>query len=72
MWVGFPGGAAVKNPPANTGDASGAGSMPGLERFPWRRKCQPTPGFLPGESHGQRSLVDYSSWACKSRTRLSI
>ena len=27
--------------------------------------------FLPGESHGQRSLVDYSPWACKSRTLLS-
>ena len=28
----------------------------------WRRKWQPTPGFLPGESHGQRSLVGYSAW----------
>ena len=28
--------------------------------FPWRRKWQPTPVFLPGESHGQRSLVGYS------------
>ena len=27
---------------------------------PWRRKWQPTPGFLPGKSHGQRSLVGYS------------
>ena len=27
---------------------------------PWRRKWQPTPVFLPGESHGQRSLVGYS------------
>ena len=26
----------------------------------WRRKWQPTPVFLPGESHGWRSLVDYS------------
>ena len=26
----------------------------------WRRKWQPTPIFLPGESHGQRSLVGYS------------
>ena len=29
--------------------------------MPWRRKWQPTPVFLPGESHGQRSLVGYSS-----------
>ena len=28
----------------------------------WRRKWQPTPGFLPGEFHGQRSLVAYSPW----------
>ena len=29
---------------------------------PWRWKWQPTPAFLPGKSHGQRSLVDYSPW----------
>ena len=27
------------------------------QKFPWRRKWQPTPVFLPGESHGQRILV---------------
>ena len=32
---------------------------------PWRRKWHPTPVFLPGESHGQRSLVGYSPWGCK-------
>ena len=31
----------------------------------WRRKWQPTPVFLPGESHGQRSLTDYSPWGRK-------
>ena len=31
-----------------------------VRKIPWRRKWQPTPGFLPGESHGQRSLVGYS------------
>ena len=31
----------------------------------WRRKWQPTPVFLPGESHGQRSLTDYSPWGHK-------
>ena len=30
--------------------------------FPWRRKWQPTPVFLPGELHGHRSLADYSPW----------
>ena len=33
-------------------------------KIPWRRACQPTPVFLPGESHGQRSLADYSPWGC--------
>ena len=31
----------------------------------WRRKWQPTPVFLPGEFHGQRSLVGYSPWGRK-------
>ena len=31
----------------------------------WRRKWQPTPVFLPGESHGWRSLVGYSPRGCK-------
>ena len=32
---------------------------------PWRRKWQPTPVFLPGKSHGQRSLVGYCPWGRK-------
>ena len=32
---------------------------------PQRREWQPTPVSLPGESHGQRSLVGYSPWGCK-------
>ena len=31
----------------------------------WRRKWQPIPGFLPGASHGRRSLVGYSPWGRK-------
>ena len=37
----------------------------------WRRKWQPTPVFLPGESHGQRSLADCSLWGHKGQTQLS-
>ena len=33
-----------------------------------RRKWQPTPVFLPGKSHGQRSLVGYSLWGRKNQT----
>ena len=49
----------VKNPPANAGDTREEGSIPQSGRPPWRRKWQPTPVFLPGESHGQRGLVGY-------------
>ena len=38
---------------------------PWVRKIPWRRAWQPTPVFLPGESHGQRSLVDYSPWGHK-------
>ena len=34
-------------------------------KIPWSRKWQPTPVTLPGESHGQRSLVGYSPWGLK-------
>ena len=37
--------------------------------MPWRRKWQPTPVFLPGKSHGQRSLAVYSPWGSKELDR---
>ena len=36
-----------------------------MGKIPWRRAWPPTPAFLSGESHGQRSLVGYSPWGCK-------
>ena len=47
------------------------GFDPWSGRAPWRRKWQPTPVFLPGKSHGQRSLMSYSPEVVKSQTRLS-
>ena len=41
------------------------GFSPWIGRIPWRRTWQPTPVFLPGEFHGQRSLVGYSPWGRK-------
>ena len=38
---------------------------PWVRKIPWRRKWQPTPVFLPGKPHGQRSLAGYSSWGHK-------
>ena len=46
--------------------AAGAGDTGSIL---WRRKWQPTPVFLPGKSHGQRSLADYSPWEVDRRVR---
>ena len=42
---------------------------PWVRKIPWSRKWQPTPAFLPGEPHGQRSLVGYSLWGHKESDR---
>ena len=52
----------VKNLPAMREDL---GSIPELGRFPWRKEQLPTPVFLPGEFHGQRSLAGYRPWGYK-------
>ena len=36
-----------------------------MGKIPWKRAWQPTPVFLPGESHGQRNLAGYNPWGCK-------
>ena len=41
------------------------GFSPCVGKIPWRWEWQPTPVFLPGESHGQRSLVGYCPWGHK-------
>ena len=41
------------------------GFDPWVGKIPWRRKWQPTPVFLPGKSHGWRSLVGYCPWGHK-------
>ena len=63
-WQSFPSGSNSKESTCNVGDL---GLIPGF--VPWRKKQQPTPVFLPGESHGQRSLMEYSSWGCKESDR---
>ena len=48
----------VKNPPPNARDLRE--QFPSwVRKIPWRRAWQPTPAFLPGESHGRRSLEDW-------------
>ena len=55
----FPGGSGV-----NAGD-TGLGIDPWVGKILWSRKWQPTPVFLPGKSHEQKSLVGYSPWGHK-------
>ena len=52
----------VNNLPAN---ARRCRFDPGVGKIPWRRGWHLTPVFLPGESHGQRILADYSSQSHK-------
>ena len=59
---GFPDGSVAKNLPTNAEDR---GSIPGWGRSPGGGNGKPTPGLLPGESHGQRSLLGYSPWGLK-------
>ena len=54
----------VKNPPANVGTIKRPFDL-WVRKIPWKRAWQPTPVFLPGKSHGQRSLMGYSPWSCK-------
>ena len=49
----------VKNLPAIAGDVGDSDLIPGSGRSPGRRAWQPTLVFLPGESHGQKSLAGY-------------
>ena len=58
-YMDLPNDSDGKESACNTGDP---GSIPGSGR---RRKWPPTPVFLPGEFHGQRSLVGYNPWGGK-------
>ena len=54
----------VRSPPVKAGDVRDEGSIL-VGKILWRRAWQTTPAFLPGESHGQRSLVGCSPWSHK-------
>ena len=66
IFKGFPGGACGKEPACQCRRHKRFGFDPWVRKIPWKRAWQPTPVFLPGESHGQRSLVVY--WVAKGRT----
>ena len=60
----------VKNLLASAGDRHGFNPLVG--KISWRRKWQRTPVFLPGKSHGQRSLLGYSPWGQKEKDKYCI
>ena len=55
----------VKNPPASAGDVRDSVQSPDQESPREEGNSYPTPLFLPGESHGQKSLTGYSLQGCK-------
>ena len=57
ILLGFPGGSDGKESTLKCGRP---GFDPWVRKMPWRREWQPTPIFLPGKFHGQRSLAGYS------------
>ena len=60
--LGFCGGSDSKKYAYNRGRP---GFHPWFQKIPWRKAWQPTAVFMPGEFHGQRSLMGYSPWDCK-------
>ena len=63
---GFPGDSLIKNPPCRRCKIHGF--HPWVGKTSWWRAWQPTPVFLPGKFHGQRSLVGYGPWGLSSHT----
>ena len=59
----------AKNLPVDASRHKRRGFNPWVGKIPWRRAWQPTPVFLPGESHGQRSLAGCSPWGRKESDR---
>ena len=68
--LGSPGGTMVKNLPSSARSAGDSGVIPGSGRSlgggnGHLLQYNPASVFLPGKSHGQKSLVGYSPWGCK-------
>ena len=60
-----PGGSVGKEPACQWRRHKRRGFNPRIRKIPRRRKWQPTPVFLPGKFHGQRSLAGYRPWGHK-------
>ena len=66
-YLGFPGGTSGEERPCQCRRLNRQILDPWIRKIPWRKKWQPTPVFLPGESHGHRSLTGYSPWGRRVR-----
>ena len=60
-----PGGTSGKEPTCQCKRSKRLGFNRRVWKIPWRTAWQPSPVFLPGESHGQRSLTGHSPWGFK-------
>ena len=67
IFDSFPGGSCGKESVCQCRRHKRHGFDPWVGKIPWKRKWQPTPVFLPGKFHGQRSLVGYNPWGHKDR-----
>ena len=65
LYTGFSGVSSGKEPICHCRSCKRCGFDPWIGKIPCRRAWQSTPVFLPGESHGQGSLVGYSPWGCQ-------
>ena len=63
--TGFPGGASGKESGCQCRRRKSCRFDPWVGEMPWSRKWHPTPVFLLGKFHVQRSLEGYSPWGCK-------
>ena len=63
--VGFPCGASGKESTCQCRRCQRCGFDPQIRKICWSWKLQPTPVFLPGKSHGQKTLAGYSPWGFK-------
>ena len=70
--VGFPGGTSGTEPACQYRRHKRAGFDSWVKKIPWRRAWQPTPVFLPGESHGERSLAGSVGSQRVGRDRVTI
>ena len=72
MILGFPGGTSGKEPRCQCRRHKRCSFNPWVKKIPWRRAWQPTPVFLPGESHGQRKLVCHGLWGRKVSDMIKV